>query len=489
MNRAIAVLQLTRNLPLSSARRYKGYHWLVVMTVCFGAFMAALDASIVNIALPELQSQFDVQMHEVEWVSLSYLLSLGAFIITISRIADMIGRRWLYICGFVVFIIGSILCGMSGTLSFLIISRVLQAIGAALLQANSVSIVTASVPEEARGRAIGIQASAQGIGLSLGPAIGGTLLTYLNWNWLFYVNVPIGILGTVLGILFLPKDKIAKKENFDVIGALILMPVLVAVIFILNMGMNEGWTSPILLGSYGLSLIGMILFYWVERKTENPLIDFSLFQASAFSIGNLTCVFSFVVLYAVLLLTPFYLKSIVGLDSFASGIYLTIVPIGMTVFTPISGFIADRYGIRIPTIAGMICSASGCILLSLMGTAGYYGFLIPGLFLAGSGLGLFTPPNNSGVMGSVPTKRLGIAGGILNMSRTFGMGFGVTLGGLSYQAFLSLYSHPSAQTAMSHSFRYSFWIIAAIALITVGLSVFIKVSKYKYKDYYIGDGI
>lgn len=168
------------SVPLPAVTRRKGYHWFVVMTVCMGAFMAALDASIMNIALPSLQQYFHLELHEVEWVSLAYLLTLAALIIPFGRIADMFGRRWMYTGGFVIFLSGSLMCGISGEFASLLLWRIVQAVGAAMLQANSVSIITAITPSVDRGKAIGIQASAQGIGLTLGPALGGMIMTHLN---------------------------------------------------------------------------------------------------------------------------------------------------------------------------------------------------------------------------------------------------------------------------------------------------------------------
>ncbi len=466
---------LLDNFPLKSVRQRKGYHWFVVGTVCVGAFMAALDASIINIALPVLKKQFNVQMHIIEWVSLVYLLALAGLIVPFGRMADMIGRRWMYALGFTVFIIGSLMCALTPTLSFLLVSRVIQAIGAAMLQANSVSIITAATPASDRGKAIGFQASAQGIGLSLGPAIGGTLISFLNWRWIFFVNLPVGIIGTVLGILLLPQDqKIPKQDRFDYVGAGLLVPTLVALIYFLNMGLKEGWTSPSVVVSYAVFAIGTIAFLVVERKTDAPMVDLSLFRNKTFALGSLTGILSFTVMYAVLLLTPFYLDHVQRMSAFNSGLYLTIIPIGMTLFTPISGAIADRFGRRLPTMIGMLAAGTGCMSLAVMGAKLEFIPLAVGLFLVGTGIGVFTPPNNSSVMGSAPSNRLGVAGGILNMSRTLGMGLGITLGGLCYQLFLAVNGITNENAAsvgtMVFAFRWSFVVIAGVALVTVLLS-------------------
>lgn len=459
-------------LPLQSIRQKKGYHWFVVATVCVGAFMAALDASIINIALPVMKHDFHTHMHVIEWVSLAYILTLAALLVPFSRLSDMFGRRWMYTIGFSVFIVGSFLCGMTDSLGLLFTSRVLQAVGAAMLQANSVSIITAATPSFDRGKAIGIQASAQGIGLSLGPIIGGALMTLLSWRWIFYVNVPVGIIGTLLGILILPED-IRKKvrEKFDLLGAIALAPTLVAVIFVLNTGLQKGWASPMVLVSYVVILVGMATFYFTEKKVAFPMVDFSLFKIRTFSFGNTTVMLSFTVMYAVMFLAPFYLDNVQSESALTSGLYLTAIPVGMTIFTPISGAIADKLGPRIPLLAGMAIATIGSLLLAF--TCLYYsvaGFII-GLFLVGVGMGVFTPPNNSQVMGCVNTNRLGITGGMLNMARTLGMGLGVTLGGLAYQLFLKMHGANSENSAtafqMKPSFNEAFLFVTVVSALVI----------------------
>jgi EmrB/QacA subfamily drug resistance transporter len=448
----------------SISKETNNRHWYVVATVCIGAFMAALDASIINIALPTLEHQFHAKMNEIEWVSLSYLLSLAALILIFGRIADMIGRRFLYLIGFSLFSISSLFCGLSPSLSVLIISRVFQGIGAAMLQANSVAIVTFATPKKDLGKAIGIQASAQGIGLSLGPVAGGALLTFLSWRWLFLINVPVGVVGTVLGLLFLPKDAVKVVEKkFDYIGAVFLIPFLITIIFTLNMGLKLGWGSPIIVGCYMIAITTFLSFLQIERKRQEPLVDLSLFKNIHFTMANVTSIMSFIVMYAVLLLTPYYLEHAKHLPVFHASLLITFVPIGMTIATPLSGMMSDLKGHALPELLGLIMATVGTFLLAIIDITGTYILTCSGLFLVGAGIGMFTPPNNSSVMGNVSKEILGIAGGILNMSRTLGMGLGVTLGGLTYQFFLQTL-HQSNPDFM---FRMSYLVIALFSTLTL----------------------
>ncbi|GMA65056.1 MFS transporter [Alicyclobacillus fastidiosus] len=460
--------ELFNALPLKRVRDRQGYHWFVVGTVCVGAFMAALDASIINIALPVMKRDLHTSIGMVEWVSLSYILTLAAFIVPFSRLSDMFGRRWMYTMGFSVFIVGSFLCGFTPSLIFMFPARILQAVGAAMLQANSVSIITAATPSHARGKAIGIQASAQGVGLSLGPLIGGALITLVGWRWIFYVNVPVGIIGTMLGVLILPQDgKKSQRQKFDFLGAGLLGPTLVAIVYILNAGTQASWTSPAVVVSFIVVVVGGAAFYIIEHRVQSPMVDLKLFRSKVFSLGNLSGLLSFAVMYAVMFLEPFFLDNVRRLDALTSGLFLTAIPIGMTIFTPISGAISDRFGAQRPLVAGMVSATLGGCLLALTTVRYSVPTTLVGLLLVGVGMGVFTPPNNSQVMGSVPSNRLGITGGMLNMSRTLGMGLGVTLGGLSYQLFLQLQGvHGEALASyaqMIQAFRNVFIVIAAIA--------------------------
>lgn len=467
---------MTLQLPLRSVHRRANYHWFVVATVCVGAFMAALDSSIVNIALPIMKRDFHTHMRIIEWVSLSYILALAALIVPFGRLADIFGRRWMYITGFGVFIIGSFMCGFAPTFTVLILSRVLQAVGAAMLQANSVSIITATTPPRARGKAIGIQASAQGVGLSLGPVIGGTLVTLVGWRWIFYVNVPVGIIGIALGVLLLPED--AKKvihEKFDLFGALCLAPTLIALIYMLNTGTQAGFASPLMVISYIVMVVGLSAFIFIESRVRAPIVDFALFRNHTFLFGNIAVTLSFAVMYAVLFLAPFYLDNVHKMSALTSGLFLTVVPLGMTLFTPISGAIADKVGAKLPTVIGILMAFVGAGLLSVFSVIYLPVLFVIGLFFVGSGMGMFTPANNSQVMGSAPPNRLGISGGVLNMSRTLGMGIGVTVGGMSYQLFLRTHGALSENLAtvaqMVPSFGESFSVISILSLAIVALVI------------------
>ncbi|AUW94919.1 MAG: MFS transporter [Sulfobacillus thermosulfidooxidans] len=431
MARAAGLRQLWHSLPLERFSTRENYIWLVVATVCIGAFMAALDASIVNVALPDLSTYFHSSASLVSWVLIAYLLTLATLLTLFGRLADILGRRPLYTFGFLVFIVGSAACGAAVNLPMLIISRIFQAAGAAMLQANSVAIITAAVPASVRGRAIGFQGSAQAIGLSLGPAIGGALIGLFGWRAIFYVNVPVGLIGTLMAAMILPKDKLqGHHATFDWWGTLLMTPFLVLLMMALTEGQSWGWTSPAVIGMFVAAALFLTGFIVRELSFRAPLVDMRLFKIAIFSLGNFTGLLSYLAMFGVLFLMPFYFERVLNYHSAVTGLILTAVPLGMTVAAPKSGALADRYGPRLLTTGGM--ALTGLATLMLAWTISLHAqviLIVMELVMVGVGLGMFTPPNNSSVMGSLPSSRLGVGGGILNMARSLGMALGTAVSG------------------------------------------------------------
>lgn len=462
--------------PIRFFKDRPGYPWFVVGTVCVGAFMAALDASIVNVAMPTFATYFGEGINRVEWVSITYLLTLTSLVIAFGRMADLIGRRPMYTWGFLVFIVGSALCGAAPTLDMLFLARILQACGAGMLQANSVAIITATVSPGERGRAIGIQGAAQAIGLSVGPAVGGVLIGLLGWRAIFYVNVPVGILGTLAGALILPRDIVAKgrRQPFDFLGAGLIAGALLCLLYVVSQGATAGWLSPSIIGGFVLFVIlGLAMVRW-ELQVDHPVVDPQLFRSWTFTSGNITGLLSYSVMYGVLFLMPFYLERVLHRPPATTGILLTPVALAMTVMAPLAGSLADRFGSRRLTVLGMAITTLGALALTTLDVATPFVLVIAYLALVGAGLGVFTPPNNSSVMGSAPRERLGVAGGILNMARSLGMSMGVALSGTLLATLLGVFGGSEASTSMRvllPTFRYSFMGLVALGLIATVLTM------------------
>ena len=457
-----------------------GWKWFVLGTVLLGATMSALDVSIVNVAMPTLTGTFGVSMTVIEWVAMAYMLTLTIFLPLFGRLADVYGRAKLYNIGFVVFSIGSVLCGAASTAGFMIAARVVQAVGAGLLQANSVALITEAFPANERGKAIGIQGAVQAVSMALGPFVGGLLIAAVGWRAIFFVNIPIGAVGTLAALFVLPRSQASKKkERIDYLGAALFASGLALLVLAFNEGVKLGWGSSRILTYLAAAALLLWALVVTELRTEHPLVDLRLFGNATFLIGNVTGMLSYFVLFAVMFLMPFYLQKVLGYGSEATGALLTPVPLAMALVAPLSGHASDRYGSRIMTTAGMLVSALACLSLLTLGRTMHLPLLLAGLVLLGVGMGLFTPPNNSAIMGSAPAEKLGVAGGILNMMRSLGLIFGVDVSGAIFTTlehrYLAEHGYPGVRHVFSNAlipvslkygaFLHGFFVVILVLLL------------------------
>ncbi len=450
----------------ASIRTRENAYWLAVGAVCVGAFMGQLDASIVTVALPTLQRTFHASVAAVTWVGLSYLLVLVATVTAVGRFADMWGRKLLYVYGFAVFVIGSALCGLAPTLGALIAFRVLQAVGAAMLQANSVAIIVTAVPRASLGKAIGIQGAAQAIGLALGPSVGGLLLAAGGWRLIFLVNVPFGILGVIAGLLLIPRSlHLLERVPFDWKGLSLFFPAVVALLSAISFGNAAGWSSPLILGVIVVGLALAVAFVMWERHEPDPMLDLTLFRKTRFRRGIASGLLSYLVMFGVLFLVPFYFERGLGMGAGQAGLELMMMPLALGVVAPFAGRLADRLGARPLTVGGMSLVLLGLFALGALRppTLGFLALLA----LVGTGLGCFTPPNNTTIMGSVPEQQSGVASGVLNMTRGLGTALGLALTGLVFD--LAGGTSP-AHITVDRAFSLTAYFLAGAAMAAGALS-------------------
>ncbi len=416
----------------ASVSAHPSRKWLILSAVLLGATMSALDVSIVNVTLPTLKTTFGVSMRVIEWVPIAYMLTLTVFLPLFGRLADLYGRSKLYNLGFVVFSIGSLMCGLSATASFMILSRVVQAVGAGLLQANSVAVVTHVFPANERGKAIGIQGAVQAAAMAAGPFFGGILITSEGWRSIFYVNIPIGIIGTIAALLVLPRDENGTKGSVDYAGAVLFASGLAGMLLALNEVVKYGWESDRIITYFASGVVLLTLFVVVELRVKQPLIDLRLFKSSTFLIGNVSGILTHYALFAVIFFMPFYLERVRGCDVARTGALLTPLLLAMALAAPFAGHLSDRYGARLMTTAGMVVSAVACLGLLLLGKSAPILSLEATFVLMGLGMGMFIPSNNSAIMNAAPAEKLGVAGGLLNMTRSMGLIFGVNISGMLF---------------------------------------------------------
>ncbi len=399
-------------------------HWYVVGTVCIGAFMGQLDASIVTLALPHLSRELHASVGAVEWVALTYLLVLVAAVATVGRLADAVGRKLLYVYGFAVFTAGSVLCGLAPTLAILIAARALQSVGAAMLQANSVALITEAMPPRLLGRGIGVQGTAQALGLALGPAIGGALLALGGWRLIFLVNLPAGAIGLALGWFLLPRSRSRRAlGQSDRLGAVLLAFAVAGPLLYLSLTGRAGYANPLLLAVLAAGLAAAIVFIRHERRVAEPLIDVSILRRPALSVGLSSGLVSYLVLFGTLFVVPYYLSA-QHVDAALIGLQLAVLPVAIAITAPIAGRLLNRVGARPLTGGGLLLTGAGLLEIALRhGTIG----LLVGLAVAGLGLGTFIPANNATIMSASPKGHTGVIGGVLNMTRGLGTAVGVAL--------------------------------------------------------------
>jgi len=414
--------------PVALFTRWPSYPWLIVGVTCIGAFMGQVDASIVQLALPTLGHVFDCTLESVSWVALAYLLGVAAFLPIFGQLCQMFGRKLLYIIGFVVFTGASALCGFAPDLATLIAFRFLQGFGGAMLGANSMALVVTSTDKSLRARALGVYAAAQAVGISAGPVIGGLLLGTWGWPWVFWINVPFGLLAVVFGWLVLPiTAQQNRNQTFDWRGGFLLAPALAFAVLALNQVSAWGPTSPAVLGSVGAAIVLIFLFLRQEHGARSPLIDLALLDEPAFLTGSLACALSYAMLYGMFFLASFALVRGYEENAIAAGLKLAIIPISLGVVAPFAGGLADRMGTRLLSVAGMAICFVALLALTAIVMQPVANLWIGALGLAafGAGLGLFIAPNNHATINSAPSNLSGVAGSLLNLTRILGTVAGV----------------------------------------------------------------
>ena len=412
--------------------------WLVLLAVGIGTFMSALDGSVVNAILPIIQEYFKTNVATVEWVVTIYLLVVSGLLLTFGRLGDLRGNKSVYVWGFVIFVTGSALSGLSPTPVYLISARALQALGAAMLFANSPAIITKTFPAAQRGQALGLQGTMTYLGLTTGPFLGSWLAGQFSWHAVFFINVPIGLFATWLSWRVIPKDVPAeRKEGFELTGSFTFIAGLVTLLLALNQGQEWGWFSPVILGLLAASVIILAFFVWIEQRAPAPMLDLSLFRNQIFNMAAVSPILNYICIYSVLFLMPFYLIQGRGLSPAQAGLILTAQPLVMALMAPIAGTLSDRIGSQIPTTLGMSILAVGLFLLSRIAPTSSFVYVVLSLAVTGLGPGIFVAPNNSALMGAAPRNRQGIASGVLALARNVGMVLGVGLTGAVFTTMLA----------------------------------------------------
>jgi len=401
--------------------------WIILVVMNLFTFMSTLDGSIVNIALPTLSKSLNLPFAQIQWVTTSYLMAICAAILFFGKLGDIVGKIKIFKIGTVLFILGSLFCGLSGSLGALVASRVFQAIGAAMTMANSQGIVTDIFPSHERGKALGLVGTFVSLGSIAGPSLGGILVSRLGWESIFWVNVPIGIIALAFGWKLLPPDYTKTKTKIDIPGSLLFSFFILAFFAGMLLGQQRGYGDPWIVASLALAVVAFAVFLRVESKKSEPLLHLPLFKNPLFSISILCGFLVFVANFCFNIISPFYVQGIMGLSPSQAGLLLMLFPIMMVIVAPVSGALSDKIGSELLTFAGLLV-----MVVAQFGLASLHdGSPIPlvGLWIAllGIGSGLFQSPNNSLVMSRIPRTQLGLAGSVNSLVRNIGMVVGITV--------------------------------------------------------------
>jgi len=406
--------------PTRLHRRFE-YKWIALSVTTLGAMMAAIDSTIVILGLPSMMSELHAGLIEMVWVIIGYLLVSTVFLLTFGRIADMLGRVRLYNLGFVVFTFGSLLCGLAANAAQLIIFRLVQGAGAAMMMVNSMAILTEVFPPNERGRALGINGITWAAGGIIGPVLGGLILSVASWRWIFFINIPIGIIGALWGYIALKEKSERCRERFDASGSVIFSVGLLALLVALTSGIQYRFTSPPILGLFAVFAVATVAFLLRESRAEFPTLDLTLFRDRVYNFSVLAATIQSLALFSVNFMIVFYLQGVRGYDPLKAALLLIPMPLMSSIIGPPSGMVADRIGARVPATVGLMLQAAALVWFMQLTPTTSYLSLAGGLALMGLGGGMFFPPNTSAAMSAAPRERLGIASAALGTMRQTGM--------------------------------------------------------------------
>ena len=417
----------------AAVRAQPAHRWFILATVMLGTFMGPLDGSIANVSMPSIARAFGRGVDEAEWIILAYLLVTASTLVLFGRLGDIFGQKRIYLVGFGIFGIGSLACALAPTLEALILFRIVQGLGSAMLISCTQALIVDTFPGHDRGRAIGLNGAAVAIGLSTGPIIGGAITTYGDWRWIFSINVPITLVALALAILVLPSPR-PKPQGFDPFGALCSVVGLFSASLAISRGGAWGWASLPTLAMFALATISLIAFLFIERRVAHPTLDLALFRNRIFSLSIAAAFVYFTAQSGVIFIIPLAAQLALGASPLRAGLMLIPLSVLNIVLAPVAGALSDRIAARYVSTFGALLVTGGSTLLALLPAHPSTWQIVVALSVTGCGTAVFTQPNNSAIMGSVSADRRGVAAGMLATARTTGQLLGVATGGAVYFA-------------------------------------------------------
>lgn len=401
-------------------KRKVEYKWIALSCSSIGALFSVLSGTTLIIALPEIMKDLKTSIALVMWVVMLYMFVITIFVPLVGRIADMIGRKKLYVGGFIVFILGSLLCGLSHTGWQLLSFRLVQSFGGVLLESSSIPIITDAFPKRELGKALGINSMVISVAFVIGPIVGGAIMP-IGWRFIFFINIPIGLIGTVWAWLQLKEViKMPERQKFDYKGTMLFSAGILSFLVALTIGGSIGWLNFITIILFVVAILLIIVFVYVEKRTEHPMIDLKLFKSRLLAFAYTSNLLNGMARGSVMFLLVFYFQGIKALNPLISGMLLAPFAATMMIISPISGWLSDRFGSRLLSSLGLFISAIGLVGMMIIKQTTTIAALIIWMIVMGFGSGMFFSPNTNAIMSAVPTERRGIAAGVRIMLQNAG---------------------------------------------------------------------
>jgi EmrB/QacA subfamily drug resistance transporter len=451
----------------ATIRSSERYRWYALAVIMLGSMMGTLDASIANVAIPTIARVYHHSLDDAEWVILSFMLVTASTLVFFGRLGDMFGQKRIYLGGFAIFGLSSLACAFAPSLAILILSRVIQALGAAMLVSSNQALIVDTFPTSERGRAIGFNGAAVAVGLSMGPILGGAIVTFGDWRWIFLINVPVSILA-MIGAALVLKPVRNEARGFDPFGSLLLIGGLFTLSLTLSRAHIWGWSAPWTIGLIAFALVTLGIFVIVERRIATPTLDLDLFKSRIFAFSVLAAFVYFIALSGLIFIVPLVAQTALGDTPFSAGLLLMPITALNVVLAPLAGSLSDRVPVRYVSTAGALVVALGLFLLSRVPASPTPFELIGALMVTGFGTTVFSQPNNSAIMGSAPANRRGIAAGTLATARTTGQLLGVAVAGAVYFSQALRFGSTLAKSFAPATAYFAF--TAAVMLIVAAIS-------------------
>jgi EmrB/QacA subfamily drug resistance transporter len=447
--------------------------WWTLGAVSFGLFMIMLDNTVVNVALPAIQRDLKIGVSELEWVVNGYALTFAVLMLTGGKLADMLGRRRMFIAGLAIFTAASLACGLANSAGVLIGARIVQGVGAALMNPATLSIITATFPPRQRGMAIGIWAGVSAMALAIGPLLGGVLTQQINWGWVFFVNVPVGILAILVARIAIDESRdTSHEQKLDLPGLTASAVGLFALTYGLIEANKYGWTSGRILSLFALCIVALAIFVAIELRSRLPMLDLSLFKNPTFAGANLVMLLVALAMFGVFFFISIYMQNVLGYSPTQAGAAFLPMTIMIVLFAPIAGKLSDRIGSRWLMGSGMVLVSTSLLIFSRLGLGSSYWSIFPGLLVGGLGMALSMTPTTAAAMGSVSVDKAGVGSAVLNSMRQVGGSLGIALMGAIVVSYVSAApGTPQALPQFVDGLQRALLVAAAIAFVSAIVAV------------------